>query len=133
MEVLENIPVKLEAEKILKRLHFRKEYTNVERSIQKLFKIVNSVAKPRAIYEVSYVENRNEDYLYIAGIKFTSRVLRVNLDKVERVFPYVATSGREIDEIEILFKDLAKHYTIVSSGFKHLLISKIYSIIRECH
>jgi hypothetical protein len=37
----------------------------------------------------------------IDGVTFTSRVLRKNLDKAERVFAFVATCGRELDELEI--------------------------------
>ena len=32
------------------------------------------------------------------GFRFTSRILRINLKGVHRVFPYVATCGVELDE-----------------------------------
>jgi len=109
MEVLDNIPVKLDLEQVLKHLHLSKESKHVKK-VQELIELVHRIAKPKVLYEVSYVDNKNEDSLYIGGIKFTSSVLRVNLDDVERVFPYVATSGTELDEIiapsEDLFKDL---------------------------
>jgi hypothetical protein len=38
--------------------------------------------------------------------RFESRVLRANLDQVERVFPYVATCGPELDAIPIEAGDL---------------------------
>jgi len=95
MEILDNIPVKLDLEAVLKQLHQSKENKYITRIVQELIEIVRPVAKPKAIYEVSYVENKSEDSLYIDGVRFASRVLRVNLDKVERVFPYVATCGRE--------------------------------------
>ena len=34
----------------------------------------------------------------IDGIRFSSRVLRVNLDPIHRVFPHVATCGKELEE-----------------------------------
>jgi len=112
MEVLDSIPVRLELEEVLKQLHQSKGNKYIERIVQELIEIVCPVAKPKAIYEVSYVDNKSEDSLYIDGVRFTSRVLRVNLDKVERVFPYVATCGRELDEIAVPSDDFMKYYCL---------------------
>jgi hypothetical protein len=82
----------------------------MEGIVQELIEIVRPVAKPKAIYKVSYVDNKSENSLYIDGVRFTSHVLRVNLDKVGRVFPYVATCGRELDKITIPSVDFMKYY-----------------------
>ena len=110
MEVLDNIPVKLDVETVLKRMHARSKDTNIEKSIQELIQLVRPVAKPKAVYEVSYIENKNEDSLDIGGVKFTSRVLRINLEKVERVFPYIATCGRELEKIVAATDDLMRRF-----------------------
>ena len=101
MEVLKSIPIRLDLEKVSKRLHLSQQSKHIEKTVQKLIEIARPIVKPKAIYEVSYVDNKNEDSLDISGVRFTSRVLRVNLDRVERVFPYVVTSGRELDEITV--------------------------------
>ena len=59
------------------------------------------VARPKALYAEAFVEGRGDDTIRIDGITFTSRMLRRNLDAVERVFPYVATCGRELDGIAL--------------------------------
>jgi len=110
MEVLNNIPVKLDLEAVFKQMHVRNKRESMRKSIQELIEIARPIAKPKAIYEVSYVDNKNEDSLDIGGVRFTSRVLRVNLDKVERVFPYVATCGRELDKIDFPSHGLIKSY-----------------------
>ena len=110
MEVLNSIPVNIELKDVLKLLQLRKNYEHVTRTVQELIELVRPIANPKAVYEVSYVENKNEDSLYIGGIKFTSRVLRVNLDNVERVFPYVATCGRELETIFVPPDDVMKSY-----------------------
>ena len=112
MEVFDSIPVRLDAEEILERLHIRKENKYVEGIVQELIEIVRPLAKPKAIYKVSYVDNESENSLYIDGVRFTSHVLRVNLDKVGRVFPYVATCGRELDEIALPSDDFMKQYCL---------------------
>jgi len=112
MEVLNSIPVNLELTEVLKRLRMRQQSKHVEETVQGLIELVRPVVRPRAVYEVCYVDNRNEDSLYIGGVKFTSRLLRVNLDKVERVFPYVATCGRELDAITVPSSDFMKSYCL---------------------
>ena len=110
MEVLNSIPVKLDLEAVFKQMHVRNKRESMAKSIQELIEIARPIAKPKAIYEVSYVDNKNEDSLDIGGVRFTSRVLRVNLDKVERVFPHVATCGRELDEIDFPSREFIKSY-----------------------
>ena len=112
MEVLDSIPIKLDLEVVLKRMHVRSKTETIVNNIQELIEIVRPIAKPKAIYEVSYVENKNEDSLDIGGVRFTSHVLRVNLDKVERVFPYIVTCGRELDEIDFPPDEFLKSYCL---------------------
>lgn len=115
MKILDRVPVTLKVEDILKKLHPLKEKRNLpkaRKNIKELLEFVISKAKPKAVYEVSYVDNKNGDSLYINGIKFTSRVLRINLDKVERVFPYIVTCGKEIDEINIPSNDFMQSFLL---------------------
>jgi hypothetical protein len=48
------------------------------------------------MYRVGYIESRGDDSIVIDGIRFSSRVLCVNLDRAHRVFAYLATCGREL-------------------------------------
>ncbi len=112
MEIFNDIPVSLELKEVLRRMRIREKNTFVEKTARELIDIARPIAKPKAVYEVSYVENKNEDSLDIGGVTFTSRVLRVNLDKVERVFPYVVTCGRELDEIAVPTRDFMRSYCL---------------------
>lgn len=112
MEVFKSIPIGLSSDQVLKRLRLSRQNKYMEAIVQQLVEIARPLVKPKAIYEVCYVENRNEDSLNIGGIRFTSRVLRVNLDKVERVFPYIATCGRELDEIVVPANNLMTSYCL---------------------
>ncbi|MFC1956916.1 vitamin B12 dependent-methionine synthase activation domain-containing protein [Chloroflexota bacterium] len=93
-------------------MHIRGENKHIREIVEELLEVTRPIARPKAVYEVSYVENRNQDSLDIGGIRFTGRLLRVNLDKIERVFPYVATCGREIDEIAVPTKDFMRSYCL---------------------
>lgn len=69
---------------------------------------VLKVGKPKALYKASFIDKTGEDTITIDGVTFTSLALRKNLDSIERVFPYVATCGTEIDDIEVGQGDLQK-------------------------
>ncbi len=129
MEVLNSIPFRLDTKEVLKRLRLRKENKDMERMVQELLDIVHPIAKPKAVYRVSYVDNKNGDSLYIDSVKFTSRVLRVNLDKVGRVFPYVATCGRELDEIAVPADDYMKYYCL--DTIKEMALSSARSYLQD--
>ena len=126
MEVLNNIPVKLNLEAVLKRMHMSNKNRSIINELQELIEIARPIAKPKAIYEVSYVENKSEDSVDIGGVRFTSRVLRINLDQVGRVFPYVVTCGTELDEIDFPSAEILKTYYIDQIKEAVLILARGY-------
>ena len=109
MEILDNIPFELDADAVLSNVHVDRTSQD-GKDLQELVETARRAAKPKAICEVSYIEDKSEDSVVLSGVTFTSRVLRVNLDKAERAFPFVATCGRELDEINIPSDDFMKRY-----------------------
>ena len=65
--------------------------------INKLINEAYSIARPRAGYKVALINDRGKNFVVIDEVRFDSRVLAVNFEGVQRVFPYLATSGREIE------------------------------------
>jgi len=100
MEILAEIPLQLNEGEVLAHLRVPPESGDALQ-VRKLMDQVLAAARPKAAYRVCYVGERGADTVEIEGITFTSRVLRVNLDKVHRVFAYVATCGSELDEVDV--------------------------------
>ncbi len=101
MEILSDIPFKLDLKSVLDRIKLRRKNQDTETEIEEVIRLVRPVARPKVVYDVCFIDHKEEDSVIITGIRFTSRLLRDNLDRVERVFPYVATCGTEADEIDI--------------------------------
>ncbi len=110
MEVLDSVPIEVSLEAVVKRMRLRNRSDSILQHIREMLDIARPVANPKAIFDVAYIENKDGDSLEIGGVKFISRVLRINLDKVERVFPFVITCGRELDGIDIPSTDFLKGY-----------------------
>lgn len=111
MDLIDNIPVNFSVEQVLSRLHLDNG-GKFAGEIQRLIEQVEAVVRPKAIYDVCYIDGKDENSVDIAGVRFTSRVLRVNLDKVERVFPHVATCGTEVENIEIPPDDIMGKFVL---------------------
>jgi len=71
-----------------------------------------SVARPKAAYKVCYVGERGADTVEIEGRVFSSEVLAQNLAGVERIFPYVATCGTEMEPLEQAYPDPFARYCL---------------------
>lgn len=135
MEVLNSIPVELDLESVLRKLQIRNMNREVENNIQELLDKSRSVVKPKALHDVSSVSNRDGDSLEIGGVRFASRVLRINLAKVETVFPYVVTCGREIDAIEIQHHDITKYYFLdqIKEMVLRMALNYLHDHLKEKH
>ena len=129
MEILSDISVSLDTGNVLERMNIRKKREDMEKGVQELIELVLPIARPKVIYQVSYVDNKAEDWVEVDGVRFTSRVLRDNLDKVGRVFPFVATCGRELDEIDIPTDEFMKCYYL--DQIKEMVLELAMSYLEE--
>lgn len=127
MEVFNSIPVDLEPNEVLKFMRVRGGNQQVERMVQELVELTRSTAKPKVVYKVSYVDDKDGDIVTIDGVRFTSRVLRINLDQVKRVFPYIATCGTELEEIAIPPSGIMKSFCF--DAIKTVLLRSIITYL----
>lgn len=106
---LTDIPFKVDFEALLKRLHIRPDSDDAP-EIQRMAEEAERIAKPKAAYQVSFVEKADDRRVTVDGVPFTSRILRVNLDQVHRVFPYMATCGMELQKWSNQFDDMLVNF-----------------------
>jgi len=120
--VIKNVKFDLDFEDLLNRLRIKKG-TDYEKRLKELVQEAEKNANLKVLYKLAYIEDKNDDTVVIDGVKFSSRILRVNLDKVNRVFAYVATCGHELenwskgfpDMLEIFWLDTIKELALRSA------------------
>jgi hypothetical protein len=98
MEVLTQIAPALDTTALLARVHLAPDSEDGA-AFTAWVDQARAVARPKALYTEAFVEDRGENTIRIGGITFTSRMLRRKLEDVERVFPYIATCGHELDGV----------------------------------
>lgn len=127
MEALTQIAPALDTATLLERLHVASESEDAA-VFAALVDRAREVARPKALYAEAFVEGRGDDTIRIADVTFTSRMLRRKLETVERVFPYVATCGHEMDGVALPAGDVLVQFwwdtlkaEVLSAARAHLL------------
>lgn len=106
---LDTIPPQFDLEQLCRNLRVKEGSEHVGK-LKRLLAQAQSVGKPKAFYRPAFIESGADDRVVISGIDFTSRVLQVNLERVHRVFPYVATCGLELEQWSLSFDDMLDKY-----------------------
>lgn len=107
--ILDAIPFEPDMGALCARLRVRPD-SDDGADLARLLDQARAVARPRALYGVAFIDARSDDTVDLDGIRFTSRVLRVNLDAAHRVFPYIATCGVELDDWTHGLDDILHQY-----------------------
>ena len=128
MKILNKIPFKLNKGLLFKKLRIALQSEETE-ELEQLLEAVAPLVKPKAIYKVCYIESRNGDTVNIGGVEFTSRVLRANLAKVERVFPFITTCGNELENLNIPQDDFLQRYWV--DAIKEMALSASIDYLYE--
>jgi hypothetical protein len=109
VEIIDRIPVKLEAGDIARRLHIRPDRAGSSH-LEELIELARSLVSLRAVYDISYVGAKDAGSVEVAGVAFRSGVLRHNLESAQKVFPYIMTIGPELEKTAASLGDLLKQY-----------------------
>ncbi len=125
MPILKEIPIRLNPEKIIKTLHLTKRNATKE-EVEELIKKAESLIKAKALYKISYLTQRRGISIKIDNFTFSSRVLSKNLEKIERVFPYLITIGKNLEDFASSLKDLLKQYYFEKLGDLALGEARLY-------
>jgi len=106
--IFDNIPWQIDTAQLAQRLHLTERKDELK-DFERLAEEALAVARPKAFYALARVESRHERSVIINGVELRSRVLRVNLEQVHRVFPFVATCGVELEAWSETIADRVLH------------------------
>ncbi|MBN1348150.1 vitamin B12 dependent methionine synthase [candidate division KSB1 bacterium] len=109
MYMLADIPFDLKSETLMEQLRIAPG-TEDAIQFQEMLRKAQEIARPKAAFAECFVDGKGVDTIKIGGFTFTSRMLRKNLESVERVFPFIATCGHEIDEKIPVEDDFLQEY-----------------------
>ena len=126
MKVIENIPIKLDSDDLVKGLRIRRNVEYIKDKLDSLIEAITPVMNPKALYSISFVDKIEGDQVTIGDTVFTSKVVRMNLEQVGRVFLYIVTAGSELDDVELSKRQSA----MLLDQVKTVVVSKAYQYLR---
>ncbi|MBN2581421.1 MAG: vitamin B12 dependent methionine synthase [Planctomycetes bacterium] len=100
MTTLIDIPFELDVVSIAKTVHIEPDSPD-GRTLRELIEKAWQIAQPKAMYKEAFIDGKGADTVTVGGLTFTSRMLRANLEPVERIFPFIATCGHEMDTADL--------------------------------
>jgi len=112
IRILDNIPVNLDVAMVQQALRSASANERVAAVVQELIEIVVPVVRPKVLYKDSQVTRADGKRLEVDGVEFIHHVPTLNFSRGERVFPYVATCGLEVEAIKFGDGDLMKEYCL---------------------
>jgi hypothetical protein len=108
------IPVNLDVQAVVKRLSVGRMSGRLDDMALELAETAKKIARPRAVYQLSHARVIDDSKTDIDGTIFTSKVLNKLLRNQDTVIPFIATIGKELDELPVSPRDMMKNFCLDS-------------------
>jgi hypothetical protein len=109
MEIIENIPASFVSEEIARRLRVDPARPGFA-VVSEVVGLARPLVHLKTIYDISYIGVKDLETVEIGGVVFRSRVLRHNLDRAQKVFPFIMTVGPGLERTAASLGDLLRQY-----------------------
>ena len=124
LKLIDDITIQLDNSDITRRLRMDKRKGG-EATISELIELASSLITPRALYAVAYISSKDNGTVDIGDTRFNSHVLSTNLDSIGRIFPYIVTIGKELEDKSSSLK-LLNQYLLDEIGNISLRLARKY-------
>jgi hypothetical protein len=108
MEILQNLTPQIDLQEVRKSLRLDRQGDT--QLAQRLIDKAKTLIEPKAAVKVCYIDEKQQDAIIVNGLRLESKVLRKNLNEVERIFPYVVSIGAALEQATGKTSDLLEAY-----------------------
>jgi hypothetical protein len=98
---IDQLKVKPDLTRMQERLRFSTAAKIPAQRLTELAEMVQTAARPQALYKTSRITARSADGLTIDRVRINRPLLKVNLAKAVHIWPFAATLGADIDRLEL--------------------------------
>jgi hypothetical protein len=125
---LQSTPFQIDRESLFRQLCLKEGNPHLQ-DLTELVEEAERIGSPKALYKLCFIDEKGDDYVVVEGVKLKSRVLRVNLDKAQRVFPYLVTCGMELEDWANRMEDILWRYW--AEAIKEMAMRHAYTVMEE--
>ncbi|MFW6007012.1 MAG: vitamin B12 dependent-methionine synthase activation domain-containing protein [Halanaerobiales bacterium] len=127
MQILNNIPFDMDRENFYKKINIDNYSEDLKLQVDSFIQEVESKIRPKAIYKESYIESKVDNKVTVEEVTFESSILTDTLNNIERIFPFIATCGNELEELQQNTDDYLKQFWI--DKFKEMSLAAATSYL----
>ena len=134
LHLLDSIPFEIDMPSMLKKMNIESENKRRDEIVAHLLEGA-TIAVPKAVYGEASIQERGVDHLVAEGIRFNSRVLRINTQKTDWLYPYLATAGRELEAWSESFSSPMERYvaSLIEEEACRRAMGHVFQIIDTSH
>jgi Vitamin B12 dependent methionine synthase, activation domain len=126
--VINRVPFHIDLESLEKTLHFETRSPLLQELLT-LVEEAERIGRPKALYKLAFIDEKGEDSITVEGVKFKSRILRINVEKAQRVFPYLVTCGLELEDWAGQITDVLKRFW--AETIKEMAMRSAHRVMEE--
>ncbi len=123
--ILKDIPFEMNTEAMIKKLRILNEEDAAR--LHELVEEALHLGKPKGMYAETYIDSKGKDSISTGLVTFHSRVMRINLDTIYKIYPYIATCGTELEDWADSFGDILENFwadiikqTVLATAVRYL-------------
>jgi hypothetical protein len=107
------IPARLDIEMAVRQLPFGRSHSRrLEGMARELAGAALAVTRPKAIYQISHARVIDNTTVAIDDVFFTSKILSRLLCDQDEVIPFIATIGKELDDMPVPQRDMLRQFAL---------------------
>ena len=129
INVFANIPITVDLNIVRETIKLRNN-SRINRDTEELIRQANGIAKPKALFIESTMQETDGHSVLIDGIAFRNKTLIETLKDQDKVYPYVVTCGIEIDGFSETLNDPMKKFIL--DGIMMILVNSAKDFL-ACH
>lgn len=104
--LFDNLPKTYREDTILESLHFPQDADAEDlEEARRYIHEAETIANPKVLFSIVPVQERQNDFVIIGGVRIDCALMAENFRHVHRVFPYVCTCGQEVEAWSATLKD----------------------------
>jgi hypothetical protein len=114
---------------VARRLQMRHGNRRLEEMARELAGQAVAIARPRGIYQISHARVIDNVTVDIDGVIFKSRILSKLLRDRDEVVPFIATVGKELDELPVPPRDMLRQFSL--DAIKTVVLGRAVDYLTE--
>ena len=112
LRIIRDVPFTLEPERLMRKMGGLRASARLDARLEALLAQAGEVAHPKVVFRAARVGRVDATSVYVDETRFEGSLLLVNFKTGMQVYPFVATCGRELDGVQVDYRDISGKFIL---------------------